>query len=134
MNEKEAKEIIKESERKAIDDACNALRGHVRLTEECIAQLVASLCNVRVRDMLMDKGRSPFSLARGLYWYTIKQVFNVTNDYISKASTKHTHFKISCVRLAISNMSMLIQKDSIWQKRWYIIKRVIDEIYKVDEL
>ena len=105
MNEKEAKEIIKESERKAIDDACNALRGHVRLTEECIAQLVASLCNVRVRDMLMDKG-----------------------------STKHTHFKISCVRLAISNMSMLIQKDSIWQKRWYIIKRVIDEIYKVDEL
>lgn len=133
MNEKEAKESIKQTEQCALDVSCEALRNYTKVVQKNIANLVASLCDVDVDEMLNEPRIAPLVQARWLYWYASKQLYGETNESISQRSKENHYFKTNGITKGISKMSMLIQEGTIWTKRWWILKRVITEANKVEQ-
>lgn len=133
MNERESKESIKMSEDVAINDACRALQTYTKQVQDCIAQLVASLCNVDLCEMLEEPKTTPFVQARWFYWYVLKQLYGETGEGISRITSKHRKFKAGYIMQGISKMSMMIQEGTIWTKRWSILKRVIGDANKVEQ-
>lgn len=133
MNEREAKEIIKTSEKCAIEDACHALRTYTGQVHDSIAQLVASLCNVELDEMLAEPKKTPLVQVRWFYWYVLKQLFGETGESISRMTSKYRTFKAGYIMQGISKMSIMIQEGTIWTKRWSILKRVIIDANKVEQ-
>jgi hypothetical protein len=133
MTEKEANETIRKNEQAALDVSCEALRNYTRTVQKSIANLVASLCDVDVDEMLNEPRIAPLVQARWLYWYASKQLCGETNESISQRSRENHYFKTNGITKGISKMSMLIQDGTIWTKRWAILKRVIMEANKVEQ-
>lgn len=133
MDANEAKKGIQVLEQDAIDVARDALKGYTDNVKDMVAELVASLCDVDKREMLSEPRIAPLVQARWFYWYVIKQLYGTTNESISKQFAGKHRFKTSCVTQGISKMSMLIQSNTVWTKRWSIVKRVIMDANKVEQ-
>lgn len=133
MTEKEARENIKNTNERAIRDACRAIKGYNEALLKYMAEIVASLCNISVADMLRDTKNQTFAQARWLYWYAIKQMLNVSNDHISNLNRGYHKFLTASVTNGISNMSMMIVEQPVWRKRWDMLKRIIKSANEVED-
>ena len=133
MDEKDAKNCIQSVEQDALNAAKMALSGYTGNVKDIVATLVSSLCDVDKQEMLNEPRVATLVYARWFYWYVIKQLYGMTNESISKQSFSNRRFNISCVTQGILKMSMLIQSNTIWTKRWSIMKRVIMDANKVEQ-
>lgn len=110
-----------------IQKACEYLSRHESDIEDYIAETVAALCNVDVKDMLSNTSVTFIAQPRWLYWYAIRYMTNETYDKIAartKAKSGYD-FTPNGIGQSINKMARLINREPIWLKRWTIIKHII---------
>lgn len=133
----ESDEKVKESLR-AIDEAtiqkvCDILRSYDTQTSEYLARIVASVCSCDESKILHDTSNLNNSHARWLYWYAYRYMTNDSYKSIAMKSNDSRKFTESCVGICVAKMSMMIESEPIWKKRWIIVKRVIKAILNNEE-
>lgn len=134
MTNKEAIAYMKENDERIMSQVCTLMKEYNDNVVDCLADVVASLCDVEKMDLLSDVKHIKSSQARWLYWYVYRQLTNDSYDAISKRFDPYRHFTVSCICNSVVKMSMLIASDTIWTKRYAIIRRVIDAANNVEEI
>lgn len=126
-SDEEIKAGWKRLENKNVEKACEYLRKHESDIEDYIAEIVAALCDVDIREMLSNTCVAYVTQARWLYWYAIRYMTNETYERIAL----RTQAKSGCVFTpngigqAINKMALLVNQEPLWIKRWTIIKHII---------
>lgn len=122
-------EKMNNAERIALENACAALRGYENDIQNYLAHIVASLCNVDVKDMLTDCNTLGVSQARWLYWYAYRLMTHNTYNKISEQTSKYygKRFTQAAVANGITKISQIIEKEPIWEKRWMVVKKIIKQ-------
>ena len=128
MIEKEIQsDILTKNENDTIDGICKLLSDYNGNICDYIADFVSSLCNVTKDAMFSDSQMVDVAQARGLFFYTYRYA---TGDTYSKIAntTKETYgktFSEAGIKMSVGRMSELIEKKTIWNKRWSILKLII---------
>lgn len=119
---------LKDIDQQTVDVVCDILRQYSTKTSVYLANMVASVCDVDVDEMLTDTKHLQNSHARWFFWFAYRYMTNENYDSIArKTGTKRT-FTVGSIGYCISKMSMMVESEPIWVKRWTIIKRVIKAI------
>lgn len=126
--ENEIAQELQSIDNSTIKKACDLLRRHGAETFAYLADMVAAVCEVDTAEMLNDTKHLKNSHARWLFWYAYRYVTNEGYDSIANKTAKKRKFTASSVGYCITNMSMMVDSEPIWKKRWIIIKRVINAI------
>jgi hypothetical protein len=90
--------------------------------------MVASVCDVDVDEMLTDTKHLQNSHARWFFWFAYRYMTNENYDSIARKTGTKRKFTVGSIGYCISKMSMMVESEPIWVKRWTIIKRVIKAI------
>ena len=94
-----------------------------------LGNIVASLCDISLPDLLTSTTKIYHSQARWLYWYALRHMQGDTYEQIAqKTKADGCNFTPRSVGTGIAQMSMLIEREPKWKKRWYIIKNAIADI------
>lgn len=111
---------------KDIDDICAKLRNHEKHIREHLASFVASLCDIDVDDMLKNNTQNDTMRARWLYWYAYRYMTNESYRMIAERMQKlGCNYTLQGVTSSVNKMGNLISSNTIWTKRWIILKRII---------
>lgn len=109
-----------------IEQACNYLRYHEQDIQKYLANIVASLCDVDAQEMLDNNDIIYNAHARWLFWYAYRYMTNESYDKIAKSTAFNGRpFHLRTIQSGVNKMSMMIESEDIWQKRWAIVKRII---------
>lgn len=125
----ETKEIEKanELEDKMLSTICETIRKYNELSAKHLAQITADLCGVDCEDLLHDTSHRTNSEARYLYWFAYRYLTEESYSSIAKKPWQR-RFTEQCVGAAILRMANMISANTIWTKRWVILKHVIKGI------
>jgi chromosomal replication initiation ATPase DnaA len=115
---------IRRIEEDTIDKVCFLLSEYHFRTKDYIADITASLCGISKKDMLTDTRHIDVIRARWLYWYGYRYMFDASYESIAKQSGNRL-FTTPCVGQSVAKMSSLIDTNTIWKKRWSILKNII---------
>lgn len=127
MTEEQIKLNLEDNERRMMLCVCDTLRNYGKKTIVYLADFVSSLCNVDKEMMFDGSDQLDAIQARWLFWYAYRYMTNETYVKIGELSEKMHGRKFTKMGVSrgINKMSMLIETEAIWKKRWSIIKRVI---------
>ena len=126
VSEKKEIEHITCMESETIDKACALIGEYSRGIDEYLVTLVAKLCDVDEKEMFSDSKYLKHVHARWFYWYSYRYM---TGEEYKSIAIKFCHiraFATSCITNSIKKMQSMIKNYKIWQKRWDIIKKIID--------
>lgn len=127
-NDNQLQADIQEIDNETIERVCSILRSYNKKTSAYLANIVAAICDVDSQEMLIDTKHLYNSHARWFYWYAYRYMTNESYDSIARKHECFRKFTESCVGICISKISMMIDQESIWKKRWVLVKRVIKAI------
>lgn len=127
-SDEEIKKDLKEIDASTIQNVCNTLRLYNKMTSEYLAQFVAAVCDVDVEEMLTNTKHLQYSHARWFFWFAYHYMTKENYDSIARKTGTKRKFTVSSIGYCISKMSMMVESEPIWVKRWTIIKRVIKAI------
>jgi len=115
------------AEDKVLQNVCDMLRGYESNINSWLAYYVASICNVDVNKMLSRSNVMNVAQARWLYWYALRYMTGQSYPEIAENTftTYHARFAKQGVGQAINKMSMMIDRDLLWNRRWTMVKRII---------
>ena len=122
-------EIIKDWTR--LDDEnvtriCELVKAYDRDILSYLSDLVANMCDIDAKEMMTRKDSVHHAHARWLFWYAYRYMTNDTYDHIAETTkTDGVKFSTQCVISSVNNMSTMIIDNTIWTKRWTVIKRII---------
>jgi hypothetical protein len=123
----EIKEDWKRLETENLEKACEYLRRQESDVEDYMAEVVAALCNIDIKDMLSETSVAYIAQPRWLYWYALRYLTNETYEKIAvRTETKCGYrFTPNGIGQSINKMAALINREPLWMKRWTIIKHII---------
>jgi chromosomal replication initiation ATPase DnaA len=102
-------------------------------TRKYLADFVAALCNVPKEKMLANTHVACCAHARYLYWYAYRYMTNESYEKIAKRSSEDEHrYTQSAIATGVNKMSGMIEKEPLWSKRWFVLKRII-KLHSNDE-
>lgn len=129
MDVEQINKEIMQGEIDVIQHICEALRKYEVHIPTHLSKFVASICGVDVKNMFSDCHNLEVSHARWLFWYAYRYTTNETYEKIGKLSTNYCgkYFSKAAVALSVKKMDELIEQQSIWKKRWFVIKQIIKE-------
>ena len=111
-----------------VNAVCGALKKYECDTQTYLANIVASLCDVDVDDMLDKNNTESVAHARWLLWYAYRYMTNGSYAFIAKKSNIYNgKFNPNSVQNAVSKMMSMIDKEYEWRRRWNILKAIIGE-------
>lgn len=116
-----------ELEDQMLGTICETIRKYNVLSAKHLASITAELCGVDVEEMLHDTSHRMNSEARYLYWFAYRYLTEESYSSIAKKPWQR-RFTEQCVGAAILRMGNLIGANTIWTKRWVILKHVIKGI------
>jgi len=119
---------LKDIDQQTVDVVCDLLRQYSTKTSMYLANMVASVCDVDVNEMLTDTKHLQNSHARWFFWFAYRYMTNENYDSIARKTGTKRKFTVGSIGYCISKMSMMVESEPIWVKRWTIIKRVIKAI------
>lgn len=119
---------LKDIDQQTVDVVCDLLRQYSTKTSMYLANMVASVCDVDVDEMLTDTKHLQNSHARWFFWFAYRYMTNENYDSIARKTGTKRRFTVGSIGYCISKMSMMVESEPIWVKRWTIIKRVIKAI------
>lgn len=109
-----------------IEQICELLRTQEIPLVKYLADFVASLCNVSKEDMFSSSDKVYNAQARWLFWYAYRIMTNESYEKIADKTATDTHrFTPQGITFGVNKMSMMIDKEPMWKKRWTIVKRII---------
>lgn len=87
---------------------------------------VSAICDIDPYDMLSINDKIHVSQSRWLLWYAWRYMTHESYEKISERAYIEGHkFKTRSVAAGIEKMSKIIEQETIWAKRWAIIKHII---------
>lgn len=128
MSKDEVKERMQQIGDETVNKACDLLRAYNRRCDEYLAEIVASVCDVNVEDLLCDTKHIRNSHARWLYWYAYRYMTRESYKTISERHSKYKRFTEGGVGISIARMNIMIDQEPIWKKRWLIIRNILRAI------
>ena len=128
INEEKEVNHLKDIELSVVDEVCDRLRIYSRYTGSYLANIIAALCDVDKDEMLSDTKHLYNSHARWFYWFAYRYMTNESYDSIAKRCENYRKFTESCVGICVAKMSMMVEQEPMWKKRWVITKRIIKSI------
>lgn len=128
ISEGRINENLKDIIHGTIDKACELIREYNDLSDDLFANVIASICDVSVEDLMTDSGHLRNSHARWFYWFAYRYMTNESYGSIAEKTRKRRLFTESCVGICVAKMSMMIEQEPMWGKRWVIAKRIIKSI------
>lgn len=132
--DEEVQKDMVEIDNETVAKACELLRGKGARMSMYLAEIVASICDVKAEDMLKDRKHLVNAQARWLYWYAYRYMTKESYESMSKRSGVWQHFAPSCIGGSIVKMTMMIDNERIWKKRWIIVKRVITKMLDTETI
>lgn len=120
-------ESNKEKEAEIVDSICRLIRDYRLSVSQHLERIVAELCDVSVEEMMKDTKHMYNTQARWLVWYALRYMTNDSYQSIARSTARGRMFTIGCICADISKMSNLISANTVWTKRWTILKRIIKE-------
>ena len=127
MTEEEVKKELEDNERIMLKCVCDTLSNYNIHVRECLADFVATLCDIEKDKMFTDTKDHDIAQARALYWYAYRYMTGETYKQIGKLSKDvyGKNFSTFGVSSGVNKMYTLIEEQPIWRKRWTILKRII---------
>lgn len=105
---------------------CDILHDHELKVQDYLAHMVAAQCDVTTQDMMTKDDRLHFSHARWLFWYAYRYMTNDTYEHIAQISERFGRkFTQQGISASVNKMSSLIAAETVWTKRWILVKKVI---------
>lgn len=103
---------------------------HLKQQEEDVrmflADFVAAVCGVEREDMFSNSDTACFAHARYLYWYAYRYMTGESYEKMARQVPNGGHrFVLRSIQNGVNRMSMMIEEQPLWKKRWTIIKRII---------
>lgn len=126
-NDEEVMDIIASSNA-MIDDVCAMLRKSTCMIYNYIANMVASICDVEIDEMMCKKKSVKATHARWFYWYCYRYLTNECYESISERTRDYCFFTTPSIAYAVSKMGLMISEDYLWARRWKTMKRIIKTI------
>lgn len=125
----EWKATWKETREDSVKAITSVLRHHEYDMQSVLADIVASLCDVDVTDMLSSSNKQYLSQARWLFWYAYRFLTQETYEKIAVRTTVDGHtFRPQSIFIGINNMGRMISAaNNVWYIRWELIKSIIKE-------
>lgn len=109
-----------------IDEVCRLLRLHETNIQEYMVDCVASICDVDKLDMMTNVSNLNTIHSRWLFWYAYRYMTKDSFSHISHITLRYgKKFTEQNVSSSVNKMGNMIDNDTIWAKRWAIIKRII---------
>lgn len=109
-----------------IDEVCRLLRLHETNIQEYMVDFVASICDVDKLDMMTNVSNLNTIHSRWLFWYAYRYMTKDSFSHISHITLRYgKKFTEQSVSSSVNKMGNMIDNDTIWTKRWTIIKRII---------
>lgn len=110
-----------------VDMAIEHLTQHEKDFQAYLYDFAISLCGVSKSDMRLNSNSGHIAHARWFFWYayrymtneTYKKIANITKDLVGKT------YSSVCINDGANRMSMMIETEPLWKKRWVIISRII---------
>lgn len=121
-------------EREALQRICGIIQDYNLKISDNLEFIVSTLCDVDVKEMMTDTKKVYNVQARWLYWYAQRYMTNESYASISRRTIYERKFTVAAICFAINRMSDLISANTIWTKRWVILKRIIKESLYVNSL
>jgi len=110
-------------EEESLKDICERVKSYERNIQDYLADVVAALC-VHCNH------------ARWLFWYAYRHMTNDTFEHLSQITDRYGRkFAHQSINSAVNKMSVLIADNTIWTKRWVVIRRIIkarDQSIEID--
>ena len=105
---------------------CEMVRSYERDIQDYLAEMVASLCDLEAHEMMTKDDRIHCTHARWLFWYAYRHMTNDTFEHLSQITERYGRkYSLQAINTAVNKMSALIIDNTIWTKRWTVLKRII---------
>lgn len=125
-NDEEIRQDWKEHVDDNIEQALLCLKKSEHGVYEYLAECVASVCETTVKDMLDDNNYIWNAHARWLFWYAYRYMTQDSYEKMARALEVMGHpFAYRTIQSGVTKMTMLIDTNPAWNKRWMVIKRII---------
>lgn len=119
-----------------IDEICSLLRLHEHRIQDYLVDCVAATCGVDKNDMMTNVSDINTIHSRWLFWYAYRYMTKESFVRISKITQRYGRkFTEQSISNSVNKMGNMIANETIWTKRWVIIRRIIklrDETAKND--
>lgn len=120
-----------------IEQICELLKTHECRIQDYLVDCVASLCNVDKCDMMTNVSTLNILHSRWLFWYAYRYMTNEPFVRIKEITQRYGRtFTEQSISNSVNKMGTMIASETIWTKRWVIIRRIIklrDETNKDNE-
>ena len=126
MNDESIKKGWADVEYSHVEQAIWHLKQQEEDVRMFLADCVAAICGIERDDMFSSSDISCFAHARYLYWYAYRYMTGESYEKMERQNPKGGHrFVLRSIQNGVSRMSMMIENESLWKRRWNIIKRII---------
>lgn len=115
--------------------AMGYLRNYEKDILNYIAEVVSSVCNVDKERMMSDDRTLPVTQSRWLFWYAYRYMTSYTYERISEETSRECTKQYTAVGVSVgtNKMSVMIEQEPIWKKRWGVVRRIIKLINDDDD-
>lgn len=123
INDNDLRRIDKE----IISSVCEQLRHYEGNIVAYIVDFVAALCCVSAKTMMSDNDKRMYAEPRWLVWFACRYITNGGFSKIASMTAPHGHkFTGNSVQKCAGKMSQMIDTIPLWNKRWRVLKSMID--------
>lgn len=114
------------SDRDFINELGVLLHRHECDVLNILADFVASLCDVDIPDMFSSIDKTHVAQARWFFWHAYRYITKESFARIAERTKYEGHsFDGRSIAYGITAMSMMVEREAVWKKRWVITKRFI---------
>lgn len=125
MHSEKVREDIESIENETIGKVCELLRDYDGKIKQYLVNLVSSLCDIPINEMMSNAKDVDVVHARWFYWSAYRYMTYESFEKMSLDSNQWHYFAPSTIVSGVSKMSVMVMQDSLWAKRWQIIKSMI---------
>lgn len=109
-----------------IDEICSLLRLHEHRIQDYLVDFVAATCDVDKSDMMTNVSELSIIHSRWLFWYAYRYMTNEPFIRISNVTARYgKKFTEQSIANCVNKMGNMIANETIWTKRWVIIRHII---------
>lgn len=109
-----------------VDEVCHLLRLHEQRIQDYLVDCVAAICDVDKFDMMTNTSKLNTIHARWLFWYAYRYMTNESFVHIAEVTLRYgKKFTEQSISNSVNKMGNMVAQETIWTKRWIIIKRII---------
>lgn len=125
MRSEKVREDIEAIENETIRKVCELLNEYDGRIKQYLVNLVGSLCDIPVDEMMSNTKDIDVVHARWFYWSAYRYMTYESFEKMSYDSNVWHYFAPSTIVSGVAKMGVMVQQDSLWAKRWQIIKGMI---------